>query len=262
MLTLLGKFICYGFLAITLFTNYVNAKNNELKVAIFVEPPFVDSVDDTLIGENIDIAKLIAKAIDFRLSIIRCPFARCMVMVESGQADMIIGIKKTAAREENLIFIEPAILTQNQPLRFFTLDAKNLRINNLSDLDGLVVGILRGSAYFKNFDGNSNVTKVEITTQQQLVSMLLRGHIDTFLDREESIIPLLPSHVYQQNISLSDYQYNTPVKGYIAISKNSHITLYAEKLAEYVAVAEKSGVIQSIRANSRAKLSSPVPHLK
>jgi ABC-type amino acid transport substrate-binding protein len=262
MLTFTIKFFCFCVLIINLLTNDVSAEGTELKVAIFIEPPFVNSIDDTLVGENVDIAKLLAKAMDLRLTLIRCPFARCMDMVEKGHADMIIGIKKTSLREENLTFLEPPILIQHHPLRFFTLESNNIVINNLNDLDGLVVGILRGSASFQAFDIDSKVDKVEITTQKQLVSMLLRGHIDAFLDREESITPLLPHHVYQQKISLSTYQYDKPVKGYIAISKHSYIKKYQVKLAEQLAIAEKSGIIDTIRINNRAKLSNPTPSLK
>ncbi len=249
------NFFLYLLIAFSLLNNFAEADANihELKIAIFIEPPFVDLVDDTLIGENIEIAKLLAKAVNLRAILIRCPFARCLAMVKKGQADMIIGIKKTQLREEELIFIEPPISIQHHPLRFFTLKAKNLTINKLDDLDELVVGILRGSVYFQKFDVDPRISKVEMTTQKQLVSMLLRGRIDAFIDREESITPLLPSFEYQEKISLSNYQYNKPVKSYIAISKLSHIKKYRVKLAEQLAIVEQDGVIKTIRATNRAK---------
>jgi len=258
------NFILYLLFAFSLLSSFAKADTNihELKVATFIEPPFVDLVDDTLVGENIDIAKLLAEAINLRLRIIRCPFARCMAMVEKGQADIILGIKKTPLREDNLIFIEPPISIQHHPIRFFTLKSKKITINDLDDLDELVVGVLRGSAYFKKFDANSKISKVEFTTQKQLVNMLLRGRIDTFLDREESITPLLPSYQYREKISLSNYQYNKPVKSYIAISKHSPVKKYETRLTEYLTNATELGVIQSIRMSNRARLNISDPNLK
>ncbi len=255
------KYLFYCFLFSHLFNSLAIAhvENSELKIALFLEPPFVDLIDGELIGENIDIAISLAEAINLKPVFLHCPFARCLIMVEKGQADMIMGIKKLSEREKHLIFIEPPYFLQHQPLRFFTLSSERLSINSFDDLENLIVGTLRGAAYFKRFDDNTEIKKVELTTREQLARMLLKGHIDTFLEREESTIPLLSSDEYQHKISIAQYQYSKSVKGYIAITKNSHIQKYYEELSTHLAMVIDSGMVDKIRARNRAKLNNVKP---
>lgn len=240
----------YLFCLLAFFVSYspfALAHKGELKIAIYIEPPFVDLVNNQLAGENVDIAKLLATSIDMKPVFIRCPFARCLNMVKRGFADMIIGLKKLPEREKDLIYITPPHLVQHYPLRFFTLSENKLTINNFDDLQKLTVGTLRGASYFDLFDEDKSITKVELTSREQLVSMLLRNRIDTFIEREESIVPLLPEKEYRQKFSLANYQYDKAVNSYIAISKSSDIKAYAEPLSAQLKSFVTNGTIKAIR---------------
>jgi ABC-type amino acid transport substrate-binding protein len=184
---------------------------------------------------------------------IRCPFARCLSMVKQGQADMIFGLKKLPEREKSLIFLNPPLMVQYNPLRFFTLSSHKLLIHKLEDLNALTVGILRGAKYYDLFDTNHNIVKVEVTSREQLVSMLLKGRIDTFIDREESIIPLLSANEYKQKISLAHYKYTQSINSYIAISKHSEIKNIANALSYHLNKYMKNGVIEKIKVTNRSK---------
>ncbi len=245
------KYLYYSVLFIALFIKSTKA-HDELTIAVIIEPPFTNLVNGKLIGEHVALAKLLAKAVNLTPTFLHCPFARCLAMVESGQADMMFGLKKLATREKNLIFIEPCYQVQYHPLRFFISATNTIEINSLNDLDGLIVGTLRGASYFDQFDHSTRFKKVEITSREQLVQMLLKGHVDTFIEREESILPLLSSHQYQQKLSIAKYTYDDPVKSYIAISKKSHITKYAAQLSDSLAVTLESGEFAKIIAKNRA----------
>ena len=239
---LLFLFSCYSSLAL--------AHKNELIIATFIDPPFVDLVDNQLVGEHIEIAKLLAASVGLQPVFIRCPFARCLTMAKRGQADMILGIRKLPEREKELIFLDPPYMVQYYPIRFFVLSSKKIIINGFDDLNELSIGILRGGSYFELFDNNKSISKVELTSREQLVNMLLRDRIDTFIGREESILPLLPLEEYQQKFSLANYQYNKAVNSYIAISKHSDIKFYTERLSEQLQNLVTSGTIKAIRMKS------------
>ena len=98
--------------------NTAFAGNGKLNVAVFLEPPYVDLVANKLVGEHIDIINLLAKAIKLKPIFIQCPLVRCLAMVKSRQADMMIGIGKSAVREKHLIFLNPPHSIQHHPLRF------------------------------------------------------------------------------------------------------------------------------------------------
>jgi len=239
---LLVLFCCFSSLAI--------ADKSELKIATFIEPPFVDLVGNKLVGENIEIAKLLAMSVGLQPIFIRCPFARCLTMVKRGQADMIFGLRKFPEREKELIFLDPPSMIQHYPLRFFVLSSNKIIIDSFDDLKKLSIGTLRGGSYFELFDNSKSITKVALTSREQLVHMLLKGRIDTFIEREESILPLLPKEVYQEKLSLANYQYDKAVNSYIAISKLSNIKVYSERLSQQLQKFATDGTIQNIRMKS------------
>jgi ABC-type amino acid transport substrate-binding protein len=234
--------------SVILFSSALLA-SNDLKIVTIVEPPFSRIESDRLVGFNIEVAKALAASIGLNPVFIQCPFARCLTMLEKGKADLMIGIAKLPVREKNLTFIEPVLFVQNKPLRFYSLVNQNISITSLGDLDKYIVGIMRGGAYFPEFDNSMSIKKIELTSQDQLVSMLLKGRIDLFLDREESIRPLLTSQEYKDKIALADYQYNKPVGSYIAISKHSHIANYADELSMQLKNLMNTGVIKQLEVD-------------
>ncbi|MBL4942669.1 MAG: transporter substrate-binding domain-containing protein [Colwellia sp.] len=223
----------------------VQAKN--LTVAIFIEPPFADLVDGEFVGENIDIVKALSKSVDLTPIFIRCPFIRCLALVKHGKADMIMGLRKLVDREKDLIFLSPPYMVQHYPLRFFTLTSQEIAINSFADLNNLTVGMLRGASYFDLFDDDKVIKKVELTSRTQLINMLLRGRIDVFIEREESVLPHLPLEQYLQKFTLAKYQYDQSENAYIAISKHSHIKEYAERLSAHLKTLVTNGTIKAIR---------------
>jgi len=194
--------------------------------------------------------KVLSKSLELTPTFLSCPFARCLTLVQQGKADMIIGLKKLPEREKDLIFLTPPYMVQHYPLRFFTLSANKIVINNFKDLLSLTIGVLRGASYFDLFDNNKIITKVELTSRKQLVDMLLRGRIDTFIEREESILPHLPLSEYLEKFSLATYQYDHAVNSYIAISRNSDVIIHAEHLSQQLKKLVSNGTIKTIRMKS------------
>lgn len=248
------KYLYYCFFIMTIFISTAIAATNELNVAVFIEPPYVDLIDNELVGENIDIITLLANSLQLKPVFLQCPPVRCLTMIRQGQADLMMGLSKLPERETDLIFLNPPYLVQQQPLRFFTLKEKNLTISKFSDLEDLLVGVLRGAAYFDRFDTNQSIKKVDVTSREQLVNMLLKGRIDTFLEREESVLPLLSEAKYQTKLVKADYQYNKPIDSYVALSKHSNAKIYAEQLSTTLAKAVADGTIQKIQKANRDKL--------
>lgn len=240
------KFVAFGII-FTIISFYSDSRsNNELVIASYIEPPFVALKNHRLIGSNIEVTKLLAKSINLKAVFVRCPFARCLSMVESGKADMIFGLRKTPEREQALVFLTPPLMVQHYPLRFFTLATRKLTINKLEDLHPLAIGVLRGATYFDAFDNNNSLHKIDVTSRKQLVNMLLKNRIDTFVEREESIKPLLSAKDYQQKIKLADYQYDKAEESYIAISRKTAILQYEKQLKKTLAQLTADGTIKKI----------------
>ena len=244
------KYIC-SLLLYTFCCFSVSANEGEMKVATYIEPPFVELIDNKLVGEHVEIAKLLAKASNLKPVFIRCPFARCLNMVKQGKADIIFGVRKSPEREKALTYINPPYMVQTYPLRVFTLASKSIAINSFKDLEGLTLGTLRGGSYFTLFDENKSITKVELISRKQLVDMLLRDRIDAFIEREQSIIPLVSKEVYQQKLLLANYSYNEAVNSFVAISKKSHIKNHSKLLSKQLQILVTNGTINKIIMKQR-----------
>ena len=240
------KSIFYSLLFLLLPLQSYAFTHGELRIATYIEEPFSYIKNNKLVGENIEIAKLLAKSVKLDPLFIHCPFARCLAMVKHGQADMIFGLRKLPEREVYLTFLTPPYMIQHYPVRFFTLKSASHPIKKFSDLKGLTVGVLRGATYFDQFDKSKEIKKVELTTRKQLIKMLLRGRIDTFLEREETIKPLVSATDYKEKLALADYLYDRASATYIAISKHSKIQGYRKQLSKNLRKFVNDGTIQKL----------------
>jgi len=247
--TLLLVALLSHFLAFSPQAKATHAKS--IRVATYLEPPMVDFVDGHFVGENIEVAKLLAKKLDKDIYFIRCPIARCLSMIEKGHADMILSLRKTQARQQYMTYLTPPFKVQHFPLRFYVLKERKLEISKFEDLNALSVGVVRGAAYFDRFDQDKSINKVEVTGHRQLIQMLLKSRIDTFLEREETIIPLIEAQVYQSKITLAQYQFDKSVDSYIAISKKSSFHKDIGKMSEQLTLMIKSGEIQQLLKDKR-----------
>lgn len=217
-----------------------------IKVAMYIEPPFSDIVDGVFVGENIDIANALAKKIAKTAKFIYCPPARCFAFLQNGQADMMIAIRKTQYRAQFLNYLEPPIKIQHLPLQFYMRADSDFTLNDYQDLLALRVGVLRGASYFDKFDYDTQLTKVPLINYQQLVDMLLKGRIDTFLEREETITPWVDQGVYKTKIKLATFAYNKTVSSYIVVSKKSPLRDDIAHLSTALKSLSDNGEIQAI----------------
>lgn len=226
-----------GFLFLTIFFVFHSFAESisKLKVATVIEPPYVEFVDNEFIGEDITLVRALAVAVNLEPEFILCPAKRCYEMVKHGQADMMVSVKKTAERMKDLIFLKPAIFIQHHPIIFYLNINSKIKIDSYQDLSGLVIGTLRGYSYYQKFDNDLSLNKVATTNRQQLIKMLAKNRIDVFLDRKDSVSPLIAGSHYSNKFKLASFSYDKPVEGFIVISKKTQIAGYEQKLSNQLA---------------------------
>ncbi|MDG1751307.1 MAG: transporter substrate-binding domain-containing protein [Thalassotalea sp.] len=224
-------------------------QSDMLYVATYNEPPYSYLVDNKYTGIHINIITLLAKKLDKRVTFIQCPFARCLSLLENGQADAIIGIRKTEERSQFLAYLDGPFSTQNFPLQFYIRQDSELDISNYCDLSSLRIGTLRAATYFDKFDHDTSLNKVEVVNHNQLIQMLLKDRIDTFLEREESVKPWIDHVDYQQKIKLANYLYNKSVDSYIALSKKSPFVKDIAQFSQMQKQLLDSDEIQALTVN-------------
>lgn len=227
--------MCLSILALCFFAVNLHADIiRTLKVAIYLDPPYVDYKNNQYIGEDIDLLIALAKRSHMQIEYIRCPIARCLYLVKEGVADMVMQLKKTPERIENYIYLTPATFTQEFPLNFYVYKNSSNKIQNYQDLTGLKVGVIRGMSYFDKFDKDKDLIKIKVNNREQLIGMLKKGRIDTFLDRDDAMLPILNRINSVGAIKAAKFKFTKYVKSYLVISKKSDISAYSKKLSHHL----------------------------
>lgn len=190
-------------------------------VAVHIEPPAIDFVDNRFVGRNVEVARALASALGKKVTFVNCPFARCFNMMKNGQADLLIGLRMVEERKAFVSYLPTPIQIQHLPLKFYVSRSSDIEINCYQDLATLTIGVLRGGSYFEPFDQDKNLQKIAATNHKQLIDLLLKKRIDTFLEREESVHPWIDRQRFEQEFRIAHYQYDNAVASYIGLSKKS-----------------------------------------
>ena len=221
-------------------------EQQSIRIAIHTEPPYAESVNGQYVGAHIEILNLITNKLNKKIIYIACPIARCLILLAEGKADMIIGLRKTNKREQYLAYLPQPYDIQKFPLRFYLRTDSRLKINHYADLQNLNIGTIRGASYFDAFDNDTSFKKTSVNNYSQLIKMLLKKRIDTFLERETSVKPWVDKIIYRNNLKLAKYQYNKSVESYIALSRKSPILFEWTDIAKIQAELLASGAIERI----------------
>jgi polar amino acid transport system substrate-binding protein len=109
------------------------------------------------------------------------PFPRALSWAQQGQVEAIAPLYKSAARAEYLLFSEPLGFSQTA---LFYQSKKPINFKGLDDLKGLKVAVMRGARVSDDFDDNGDLVRVEVTSYEQQVRMLMAGRVDAIVGEE------------------------------------------------------------------------------
>ncbi len=238
---------CLTFFIVVLLSVQTYASSVDIiKVGVHIEPPAIDFINNEYVGRNIEVAKALAKSLGKEITFLTCPFARCLSMMKAGQVDMLVGIVKNKTRQVYISYLTTPIQTQYFPLRFYLNKDNPTGIDRYEDLEELIVGVLRGASYFEQFDQDKQIKKITMANHRQLIEMLRKKRIDTFLEREESVLPWFEEQDYEKEFKLAKYQYSHAVKSYIGLSKKSAYHHELEKFSLALSTLIKDGAFNEI----------------
>jgi len=204
---------------------------NTIKVGIDHWPPYSIINKDTLnyqvSGIDINLIKVLGDHLDSELILIKCPFKRCLRMIESGDLDMLSSLQKTPEREVYMHFLAPNYYSSNKV--FYMLRRLNRSIETYKDLYKLSIGVTLGHHNEAKFDGDAQLDKHHVSETHQLYKMLLNERLDTFIGVETSVDYFLHERNLKQQIEKASFGFEG-TKGYLAISKKSWLIKEESKL--------------------------------
>lgn len=125
-----------------------------------------------------------------------CPWARCLELARQGKLDFLDHLYRTKDREAYLHYLEPPYQAQTGIFRFYSIEASQAVVNTFEDLKHYRVAAIRGNAYFPKFDTDPTINRIEATSEQQMVQMVVRGRVDMFI-AQPSLTSILANELAQ-----------------------------------------------------------------
>jgi polar amino acid transport system substrate-binding protein len=193
---------------------------------------------------DIDIAQKLSESLGKPIEIQRHPWARSLEQMRSGQADMITGIAHTPERESFMYYI-PVSYYAVRPV-FYTQKGKGHLIQSYQDLHGPSVGYSLNSAYFKPFDSDSQIKKVGLSTENQLLQVLALGRMDVIIGTEPNISYDIARLGYRSVLEQTAYQPPDKTDLFIALSRKSPVMDLSQKIEDALRLLITNGAIDKI----------------
>jgi polar amino acid transport system substrate-binding protein len=255
------SFISSGFLLLFLTSLPIFAISAEIRYAVFPAPPYMINADPENAGEirgiDVDIVKEIAKRMNLDIKYIKCPWARCLQLMESGQADLLSSAYKRPEREEFMFYFDKPFLDK-LPIAFYFRRGSGVVIDKYEDLYKLKsVGVLQDAGYFKQFDKDEKVTKYMVPSQDQLFPMLLGGRFDVMAGYVPTENYRIIVEGYGTKVERSKYEYSETAYVYMALSKKSPLARRFKEFNEVNTDLFTKGMLTRIRDKYYKEYSLP-----
>jgi len=166
------------------------------------------------------------------------PWSNALTELDGGKAG-VGGIYKNAERAKKFDFSEPVFV---EKLIVYTNKSKPIAFKSIADLNGKVVGVIRGWSYGDEFDNarKSNAVKVEEAADDvQNLEKLNAGRLDAVVAVEEAGTALLKlgsfSHVVASPTPLATNS------AHLAFNKNANKAELLAKFSATIDQMKKSG---------------------
>jgi polar amino acid transport system substrate-binding protein len=224
--------------------------SEKLRVAMVNWPPAKIVENGRFGGTDVLMLEELASQIGIVLEYVECPWRRCLVMIEAGEVDLISSITKSPERQRYLQFIEPPY-RNGYDIYFYT---RGTDLKRYEDLQGLTIGLIRGSAYFERFDQDQSLAKFAVTREEQLIEMLSRGRLDVVVGIGRNLDYLIQPQQLSTVIRKTSLVVPTIAPTYIALSRKSSGLHLAPKLGQALLKMTRANRIQIIEREFMAKL--------
>lgn len=219
----------------------------EWHVVTDVWPPFRIEQETGLVGIDVDILKALSTSLGLRLRISRAPWGRCLKMLETGAADAMIGLAKSAEREVYIRYVPTSYYTCSP--RFYILASARRAVLTYDDLEGMRVGYVAQSRYFEPFDSDTKLQKYAVPTERQLLELLLAGRVDVMVGTDCQVDYELAEAGLLERVVVAPYRPDAHTRLYLGFSRKSRfvprIALFDDAMRDLL----EKGALKQIRAS-------------
>ncbi|WP_084623989.1 substrate-binding periplasmic protein [Oceanospirillum beijerinckii] len=201
-----------------LISSHTNAQPEKILIGTDAWPPFRFVTQNNISGIDDDLWQKLSQAMNFKIEYIRCPWKRCLDMMRSGQIDAMSGLAWREARAVYIEYTNPAYYRCSP--RFYLRRGEEHILKNQQDLSRLNIGMVRGSAYYPDFDSNDTLQKTQMTQEHVLLQLLAAQRIDTYIGTDCQADYELTHSQWKQSFIKAPFTPDSHTPLYIGLSKN------------------------------------------
>lgn len=236
----------------------VQAESTVLRVALTDLPPW-KMVDAKGVAQGIDVEllELLAERLGLELEYSLVPFRRGLYLLESGEADIQIGVLRRPEREAYMYFIEPPYKNHTDKA-FFVLKGNEHMVQKHEDLHSLRVGTRIGVSYFPKFDNDPAIIKESVKALDLNFKMLMAGRVDTVVYTETTGDYTLRKLGLDQAITKAPYGYRKQQDVYMVLSKKSPFASRLDEFNRVMADLVRGGEHGRIKKRFLSSMKNPV----
>lgn len=193
-------FVCFVFS----FNVFAQEAKKDIIYLVDTWPPSTIKVGDKFEGIDIVIVEELARRMNLNIVYKEAPWARCLKMMEEGSGDLLSQCLKRPEREAYMHYIEPPYA--ETIIIFYVKKGAGVEIESYDDLKDLKIGVTFENKYFEPFDNDSALDKLVVNDEIQVLKMLEKNRIDTFLMHQNTADYLIAKEGFIGKFEKAEYK--------------------------------------------------------
>ncbi|MEW6983921.1 substrate-binding periplasmic protein [Colwelliaceae bacterium 6471] len=235
------------------FAPFCFSKSGYMVACIDDYPPY-QYLDSPPHGIHVTALSNLAKVFNKKIQFIESPnFARCVQLLKTGEIDVIAGLNKNSDREK-FAFYAPYRIEEDHVV----ISKKTSDISDYQSIKDKIIGVPRGTTYFKKFNDDTALNKVPIQSIRIGIELIIRNRIDVIIT-SKSVANLLIDDITSANLkaTLIKQNNNKEEVSYFGFSKLNKLNLLPPEIINRTTQAFKQGKfkddVNAINSNIKDK---------
>lgn len=217
----------------------------EITIVFEEWPPYQFTQDKEIVGMDTEVVKEAFRRMGTNIKFRSLPWARALEEVKNGDAHAIFSI---AYPDQHQFLHFPKTPISAQRSVFFVRKDSDMKISDISDLEGVSVGVVRDNFYGDRFDKNEKIKRDVANNQFLIFKKLLAKRHDIMISFDVVGLYVAKQMGITDKVKTLDYVVDDQPT-YVAFSKakGSQNTELAKQFSETLEQLHKEGFTEKIR---------------
>ncbi|WP_241737541.1 substrate-binding periplasmic protein [Neptunicella marina] len=196
-------------------------------------------------GLHVKYLQYMADKLSMKLDIYPMPFARRISALRQGQIDLMVGMQRENSLQDDVIYLQPHY--EELQHTFFVLKTQQSSINSFEDLQDKTIGVTIHAKYYHQFNSQTDLALVAVSSLKQKIELLQKGRIDTFIHYKESTLPTLEKMGLSDKIVIANYQPTESHPYFATITTKSRLFERKDEVEKIIQQGVANGDFKRIR---------------